>query len=121
MVQCPLATGTQADPTGSPAAGSSHVDTGLAAGTTYSWTVAAVDAEGQAGAMSAPASGTTTGSAATCFTASNYAHTVAGRAYAWYGLTYAVGSNQYMGLWNIYTSTTLKQSGANHYVVGTCP
>lgn len=57
----------------------------------------------------------------TCFTASNYDHTVAGRAYAWWGATYANGSNQYMGLWNIYTTTTLKQTGSNYYVVGSCP
>ena len=45
-----------------------------AAATTYSWTVTAVEANG---AESPPRRrhGTTTGSAATCFTASNYAHT----------------------------------------------
>ncbi len=58
---------------------------------------------------------------AACFTSSNYAHTTAGRAYAWYGYTYARGSNEYMGLWNVYVTTTLKQSGPNHYVIGTCP
>lgn len=56
----------------------------------------------------------------TCFTANNYTHTTAGRAYAWYGYTYANGSNQNMGLWNTYTITTLKQTGTNHYVIGTC-
>lgn len=56
----------------------------------------------------------------TCFTASNYAHTTAGRAYASWGLTYANGSNQSMGLWNTFTFTTLKQTGPNHYVIGTC-
>ncbi len=111
--------GTQVSPAGHTA--TSYTDTGLAPGTSYSWTVAAVDANGAQGAMSAPASGSTTGSAATCFTASNYAHTTAGRAYALYGYTYANGSNQYMGLWNIYVSTTLKQTGPNHYVIGTCP
>lgn len=99
----------------------SYTDTGLAPGTTYSWTVAAVDGNGAQGAMSSPASGTTTGSPATCFTASNYAHTVAGRAYASFGYTYAKGSNQNMGLWNIYTSTTLKQTAPDYFVIGTCP
>ncbi len=56
----------------------------------------------------------------TCFTASNYAHTTAGRAYVRYGVTYANGSNQNMGLWNIYTITTLKQTGPNYYVIGSC-
>ena len=101
--------------------GTTYTDTGLAPATTYSWTVAAVDAAGAVGALSAPATGTTTGSPATCFTASNYAHTTAGRAYALWGITYANGSNQAMGLWNIYVTTTLKQTGPNTYVIGTCP
>jgi poly(3-hydroxybutyrate) depolymerase len=108
--------------TSSPVAGTSYNDTGLAAGTTYSWTVTDLNAGGVESAPSAPATGTTTGSApAQCFTASNYAHTTAGRAYALWGWTYANGSNQSMGLWNIYTTTTLKQTGPNNYVVGTCP
>ena len=108
--------------TGAPVAGTSHNDTGLAAGTTYSWTVTDLNAGGVESAPSAPATGTTTGSApAQCFTASNYAHTTAGRAHAQWGWTYANGSNQSMGLWNTFTSTTLKQTGPNHYVVGTCP
>ena len=53
--------------------------------------------------------------------ASNYAHVTAGRAHQSGGYVYANGSNQAMGLWNIYTTTTLKQTGPNHYVVGTCP
>ena len=99
----------------------SYTDTGLSAATTYSWTVAAVDSSGVQGTMSASASGTTTGTAAICYTASNYAHTTAGRAYTSGGYTYANGSNQNMGLWNVYTTTTLKQTGTNYYVIGTCP
>src|SRR6185369_12638208 len=60
----------------------SYTDTGLTAATTYSWTVAAVDASGVEGAMSVAATGTTTGSLPpppTCATANNYAHTQAGR------------------------------------------
>lgn len=111
--------GTQV--TASAATGTTFTDTGLAAATTYSWTVAAVDGSGAVGALSDPATGTTTGSAAACFTASNYAHTTAGRAYALWGRTYANGSNQAMGLWNVFVTTTLKQTGPNHYVIGTCP
>jgi len=99
----------------------SYTDSGLSPATTYSWTVAAVDANGAQGAMSAAASGTTTGSAAVCFTASNYAHTTAGRAHQSLGQTYANGSNQAMGLWNVFVTTTLKQTGPNFYVIGTCP
>jgi hypothetical protein len=46
---------------------------------------------------------------------------MAGRAYVVMGYTYANGSNQYMGLWNIFVTTTLKQTGPNYYVIGTCP
>ena len=98
----------------------SFVDTGLAPGTTYSWTVAAVDANGAQGAMSAPASGTTTGSSPVCYTANNYAHTTAGRAHVSGGYALANGSNQNMGLWNIFVVTTLKQTGPNYYVLGGC-
>jgi poly(3-hydroxybutyrate) depolymerase len=104
--------------------GTNYTDSGLAAGTTYSWTVAGVDGSGNQGALSSPVSGTTSGTpppAATCYTSSNYAHTTAGRAYASYGYTYANGSNQNMGLWNVYTTTTLKKTGTNYYVIGTCP
>ncbi|HKX43726.1 MAG TPA: PHB depolymerase family esterase [Burkholderiaceae bacterium] len=99
----------------------SYTDTGLAASTTYAWTVTALNASGES-AQSTPATGTTTASqAATCYTASNYAHTQAGRAYQSGGYTYANGSNQNMGLWNTFVTTTLKQTGTNYYVIGTCP
>lgn len=106
--------------------GTSFTDSGLAASTTYSWTVRAADADGAVGAVSAAVSGTTLAAAGggetpTCTTASNYAHTMAGRAYALYGLTYANGSGNSMGLWNIFLTTTLKKTGPNYYVIGTCP
>ncbi|GAB3776889.1 hypothetical protein GCM10028796_55160 [Ramlibacter monticola] len=98
-----------------------YTDTGLNPGTTYAWTVAAVDGNGVQGALSAPANGTTTGAAATCYTATNYSHTVAGRAYVFGGFAFANGSNQNMGLWNVFVVTTLKQTGPNAYVIGSCP
>ena len=111
--------GTQAN--ASLVTATSFTDTGLAAATTYSWTVRAVDSAGAEGATSAPATGTTTGSAPVCFTSSNYAHTTAGRATQSGGYTYAKGSNQNMGLWNTFTTTTLKQTGPSYYVIGSCP
>jgi len=111
--------GTKAN--GALVAATQYTDTGLASGTSYSWTVKAVDANGGESPPSAPATGTTTGSAAVCFTSSNYAHTTAGRAYASYGYTYANGSNQSMGLWNIYVIKTLKRTAPNYYVIGSCP
>ena len=104
-----------------PVTATSYTDTGLAAGTSYSWTVKSVDANGAESVASAAAMGTTTGSAATCYTSSNYTHTTAGRAYALGGYTYANGSNQNMGLWNTFVTTTLKMTGTNYYVIGTCP
>lgn len=106
-----------------PVNATSYSDTGLAASTTYSWTVRAADANGAEGAASAAASGTTLaapGGGATCTTASNYAHTMAGRAYVAGGYTFALGSNQSMGLWNIFVTNTLKLTSPNYYVIGTC-
>ncbi|MET9628349.1 PHB depolymerase family esterase [Lentzea sp. NPDC006480] len=51
-----------------------------------------------------------------CVTASNYAHTTAGRAYALYGQTYALGSNQALGLWNTFTSSSIRQTSPNYWV-----
>ncbi len=104
-----------------PVTATTFTDSGLAAATLYSWTVKAVDANSMESAASAAVTGTTTGTAATCYTASNYAHTTAGRAYQVGGYTYANGSNQYMGLWNTFTVQTLKMTGTNYYVIGTCP
>ena len=52
-----------------------------------------------------------------CFTSSNYAHTQAARAHQSGGYAYANGSNQAMGLWNTFVTTTLKQTGAGYYEV----
>jgi feruloyl esterase len=57
-------------------------------------------------------------SAPVCVTSSNYQHTVAGRAYMSLGYTYANGSNQNMGLWNTFNTTTLRQTGPNYWVIG---
>ncbi len=107
-----------------PVTATSHTDTGLAASTSYSWTVRAVDANGTEGATSSPATGTTLGSGggtATCTTSSNYAHVQAGRAYQQSGTAYAKGSGQNMGLWNVFVTRTLKQTSPGYYVIGTCP
>jgi len=107
-----------------PVTATNFTDTGLAASTTYSWTVRAADANGAEGTVSAAASGTTLaasgGGTGTCTTASNYAHTLAGRAYAYAGFAYALGSNQGMGWWNVFVTTTLKQTSPGYYVIGTC-
>ncbi|MEV4483526.1 extracellular catalytic domain type 1 short-chain-length polyhydroxyalkanoate depolymerase [Micromonospora coxensis] len=53
-----------------------------------------------------------------CVTASNYAHVAAGRAYQSAGYAYALGSNQRMGLYNTFYTTTLKQTAPSHWVIG---
>lgn len=101
--------------------GTSYTDGNLAPATTYAWTVRAVDGSGNEGATSSAASGTTTGTTATCHTATNYAHVSAGRATTSGGYAYARGSNQNMGLYNVFYTTTLKMTAPNYYVIGTCP
>jgi hypothetical protein len=58
---------------------------------------------------------------ATCFTATNLDHVKAGRAHDSTFLALANGSNQIMGVDNIFITTTLKQTGPNFYVIGGCP
>jgi poly(3-hydroxybutyrate) depolymerase len=105
-----------------PVTATTFTDTALTPSTTYAWTVRAADGSGVEGAASAPASGTTAaGATATCYTATNYAHVTAGRATTSGGYTYANGSGQNMGLYNVFYTTTLKMTGPNYYVIGTCP
>lgn len=59
---------------------------------------------------------------ATCYTADNYTQTVDGRAYQSGGYTFADGSNDAMGLWNLYVSTSLEETSPGYYVVvANCP
>ncbi|MFB7829669.1 esterase, partial [Streptomyces hydrogenans] len=101
---------------GAPVTTTAHTDSGLAAGTTYGYAVAAVDASGTTGTRSAAVDATTTGAAAVCVTASNYAHTTAGRAHQSGGYTYANGSNQNLGLWNVLATSTIKQTSPGYWV-----
>jgi len=58
----------------------------------------------------------------TCYKASNFSHVIAGRAHDSWGFAYANGSNQYMGLDNLFYTSKLRNKGANYYVVdSTCP
>lgn len=98
-----------------PVTSAAYTDTGLAAGTSYGYTVAAVDASGTVGARSGMVNATTTGSSA-CVTATNYAHTQAGRAHQSGGYTYANGSNQNLGLWNVLASSTIKETSPGYWV-----
>ena len=104
--------------TSSAVTGTSYTDPGLAPATSYSYEVSAVSATGVEGARSAPVPATTGGTAPVCVTASNYAHVQQGRAYQSGGYAYALGSNQRMGLYNTFYTSTLKQTGPSYWVIG---
>ncbi len=93
----------------------------------YSGSVVAVGSNGQAsGACAIPAFQVGTGTpppvfTCTASTASNYAHVQAGRAYVAGGYARANGSDQVMGLYNVFLTSTLAQTAAGYYVVGSCP
>ncbi|MFH8452967.1 PHB depolymerase family esterase [Streptomyces fungicidicus] len=102
--------------------GTSHTDTGLTAGSSHTYAVAARDADGRTGQLSGVVTARTTGGATACWTATNYAHVQAGRATTGGGYTYAKGSGQNMGLYNIFVTHTLKESPAGYFTLadGTC-
>ncbi|MEU1126934.1 PHB depolymerase family esterase [Streptomyces sp. NPDC005899] len=97
----------------------SFTDTGLRAGTSYRYTVAAADSSGAAGASSPAVTATTPGGTApaACFTATNYAHVAAGRARTSGGRVQANGSGQDMGLYNVFVTHTLRESPAGYFVI----
>ncbi|WP_037863851.1 alpha/beta hydrolase family esterase [Streptomyces sp. NRRL S-340] len=97
----------------------SYTDTGLSAGTSYSYTVAAVDSAGAVGTASAPVTATTSGSAPApaCYTADNYDQVKAGRAHQSLGYVYADGSDQNMGLYTLAVTHTLKETGPGYFVI----
>ncbi|WP_036022375.1 PHB depolymerase family esterase [Paraburkholderia mimosarum] len=70
---------------------------------------------------SPPQGGNPTPSQPQCFTANNFDHVRAGRAHDSFFVALANGSNETMGPDNVFITVTLKQTGANFYVVGTCP
>lgn len=54
-------------------------------------------------------------------TSSNYAHVQANRATTNGYYTFSIGSGENMGFYNIYSSTTLAETSANYYEIGSCP
>lgn len=95
---------------------------GLAADAAYRFVVRAQNSA-QASSGSSNEVTARTAAAVACYTASNFTHVQAGRAHAAKGFALANGSNQSMGLNNTFYVTTLKQTGANFYVIDplTCP
>ena len=94
---------------------------------TYSGSVTATGSNGQVSAACSIASfqvGSGTPPppfTCTTSTATNYAHVLAGRAYVNAGFALANGSNQNMGLYNIFITRTLAQTAQGYYVAGSCP
>lgn len=99
----------------------SYTDSGLVASTAYNYAVTAVNSSGES-AQSATVTGTTK-SSWTCSTTttSNYYHVQAGRAHDSGGYALANGSNQNMGLDNVFYTATLAQTAPGYYVIGNCP
>jgi len=103
-----------------PLTATSFKDIGVLPGTTYFYVVEAVNGSGTA---SQPSNEVTarTPAAASCFTATNFDHVQAGRAHDVLAIAQANGSNQVMGLDNIFIVTTLRKTGENFYEIGSCP
>ncbi|RRD56634.1 hypothetical protein EII20_10180 [Comamonadaceae bacterium OH2545_COT-014] len=106
--------------TAQPITATRFTDRALNPGTPYRWRVKTVDAAGHESGFSPAATASTTGFAPRCHVANNVSHVLMGRAYALFGYTFARGSNEALGLWNVLTSTTLRQTGPGHYRMGTC-
>jgi chitodextrinase len=93
----------------------SYTDNDLSYATEYNYQVTAVNG--------AEESAKSTGVAAKtlpvkkCFTDSNYNHVAAGRATQQLGYCYANGSNEKMGLYNIFIKTHLCETNDNYYVI----
>jgi chitodextrinase len=98
----------------------SFTDTRLTGNTTYFYVVKSKDARGGSSVASMEVSATTAAAAA-CFTATNFDHVTAGRAHDNSFFAVANGSDQVMGLDNVFIITTLKQTGPNFYVIDSCP
>jgi poly(3-hydroxybutyrate) depolymerase len=101
----------------------SYTDSGLAASTTYSYAITGVNSVGESAKSASVSATTNSGYTPTCFTASNYAHVTAGRAHDSGGYALANGSNQNMGLDNVFYTNTLEETAPNYYVInnGICP
>lgn len=50
-----------------------------------------------------------------CVTANNYQHVQAGRAYVLYGLAYSEGGGDELGLWNVFVTTSVRETAPGHW------
>jgi poly(3-hydroxybutyrate) depolymerase len=93
----------------------SYVDTGLNSGTDYKYQVSAIkDSTESEKSIEVTA---TTLTQKVCFDDNNYNHVLFGRAYQSLGYALAFGSNQNMGLYNMFRRTNLCKTKENFYVI----
>lgn len=99
----------------------SHVDKGLSSHQTYHYRLAAINEEEEE-VLSAIQSLQTRNPPPYCdpYFSDNVTHVTSGRAIVWLGLTFAKGSWDYMGLWNLLTETALYRED-DEFRVGVCP
>ncbi|NHZ33115.1 extracellular catalytic domain type 1 short-chain-length polyhydroxyalkanoate depolymerase [Massilia rubra] len=107
--------------TPTPVTGTSYTDTGLAPSTSYTYQASSAAGALESGLSAGVRASTSSGFSCSTVTASNFAHVQAGRAHDSGGFALANGSNQNMGLNNLFYTQTLAQTSAAHYVVGNCP
>ena len=103
-----------------PLKGRSYVERGLSPTSTYSYRLGIITDTGERLASSTTTI-TTRAPAADCdpYYNDNITHVNRGRAYVWFGLTFARGSWDFMGLWSPFSETSLLRDG-DGFQVGVC-
>lgn len=101
--------------------GRSYVDAGLLPETNYSYRLE-TGSGGNDVLVSNTASIVTRAPAPACdpYFSDNVTHVNEGRARVWWGLTFARGSWDYMGLWNLFSETALYRDADGAFQVGVC-
>lgn len=107
--------------TPAPLTGTSYTDSPLTPSTSYTYQASSVAGAVESGLSAAVGASTTSAFTCSTATASNHAHVQAGRAYDSGGYALAKGSNQNMGLNNLFYTQTLAQTSAAYYIIGNCP
>ena len=103
-----------------PVNGNSYVDRGLSPATAYRYRLGFITDTGEELASDTTTI-TTRSPVASCdpYYSNNITHVSAGRAQVWFGLTFARGSWDYMGLWSLFSETALFRDG-DGFQVGVC-
>lgn len=106
--------------TDTPETGSSYVDPGLSPDMTYHYRLRPVSSTGEA-LDSNTATIVTRSAPPACdpYFSDNVTHVSKGRANLWFGLTFAKGSWDFMGLWNLFSETALYRD-RDGFQVGVC-